>query len=64
MNTNTPHREPGSAESTPPPKSAEPDWADGLRKLYDSVIEEPLPDSFRDLLDSLDNNADESGEAE
>ena len=31
-----------------------PEWADGLRKLYDSVVEEPLPDSFRDLLDKLD----------
>ena len=34
-----------------------PEWADGLRKLYDSVVEEPLPDSFRDLLDKLDKNA-------
>lgn len=33
-----------------------PEWADGLRKLYDSVVEEPLPDSFRDLLDQLDKN--------
>jgi hypothetical protein len=33
-----------------------PDWADGLRKLYDSVVEEPLPDSFRDLLDKLDKH--------
>ena len=31
-----------------------PDWADGLRRLYDSVVEEPLPDAFRDLLDQLD----------
>jgi Anti-sigma factor NepR len=31
-----------------------PDWADGLRRLYDSVVDEPLPDSFRDLLDKLD----------
>lgn len=34
-----------------------PEWADGLRKLYDSVVEEPLPDSFRDLLDKLDKNS-------
>jgi len=32
-----------------------PDWADGLKQLYDSVVEEPLPDSFRDLLDQLDD---------
>jgi hypothetical protein len=36
-------------------KSAiEPEWADGLRQLYDSVVEEPLPDTFKDLLDKLD----------
>ena len=32
-----------------------PDWAAGLRRLYDSVVEEPLPDSFADLLDKLDD---------
>ena len=32
-----------------------PDWASGLRRLYDSVVEEPLPDSFSKLLDDLDN---------
>lgn len=31
-----------------------PDWADGLKQLYDSVVEEDLPDNFRDLLDRLD----------
>ena len=38
----------------PAPKAAEPGWANGLRKLYDSVVDEPLPDSFKDLLDKLD----------
>jgi hypothetical protein len=33
----------------------EPDWADGLRQLYDSVVDEPLPDSFKDLLSKLDD---------
>lgn len=33
-----------------------PDWANGLRRLYDSVVEEPLPDQFRDLLSQLDKN--------
>lgn len=37
------------------PASAPPAWSDGLRKLYDSVVEEPLPDSFKDLLDKLDD---------
>lgn len=32
-----------------------PDWASGLRRLYDSVVEEPLPDSFAKLLDDLDS---------
>lgn len=32
-------------------------WADGLRRLYDSVVEEPLPDSFAKLLDQLDDDA-------
>ena len=33
---------------------ARPEWANGLRQLYDAVIEEPLPDSFKDLLSQLD----------
>ena len=32
-----------------------PDWASGLRRLYDSVVEEPLPDSFSQLLSKLDS---------
>jgi len=35
-----------------------PDWASGLRRLYDSVVDEPLPDSFAKLLDDLDNADD------
>lgn len=35
---------------------ASPEWADGLKRLYDSVIEEPLPDSFKDLLARLDDD--------
>lgn len=38
-------------DSKPPEK---PDWADGLKRLYDSVVEEPLPDAIRELLDRLD----------
>lgn len=34
-------------------KSA-PEWADGLRQLYDAVVEEDLPDQFLDLLAQLD----------
>ena len=35
---------------------AKPDWANGLRQLYDSVVEEPIPDSFQDLLSKLDDD--------
>ena len=38
-----------------------PDWADGLRQLYDSVVDEPLPDTFRDLLERLDEDGDGEG---
>lgn len=31
-----------------------PDWAVGLRQLYNSVVDEELPDSFSDLLAQLD----------
>lgn len=33
-----------------------PDWANGLKNLYDSVLHEPLPDSFSDLLKRLDDD--------
>ena len=36
------------------PHRRAPEWADGLKQLYDSVVEEDLPDSFKDLLDQLD----------
>jgi hypothetical protein len=39
-------------------RPATPDWASGLRRLYDSVVEEPLPDSFAQLLDKLDEKDD------
>ncbi|MCR2832734.1 NepR family anti-sigma factor [Parerythrobacter lacustris] len=37
------------------PAARKPGWASGLQQLYDSVIEEPLPDSFKDLLSRLDD---------
>lgn len=36
-------------------RQASPEWASGLRRLYDSVVDEPLPDSFGQLLDKLDS---------
>lgn len=41
--------------------SKEPGWADGLRQLYNSVVHEPLPDSFDDLLKKLDRAKNERG---
>ncbi|HEX2795131.1 MAG TPA: NepR family anti-sigma factor [Croceicoccus sp.] len=42
-------------EAAPPRKPGRrPEWASGLRQLYDSVVEEPLPDSFADLISKLD----------
>ncbi len=35
-----------------------PEWAAGLRQLYDSVVEEPLPDTFSDLLSKFDDKDD------
>jgi hypothetical protein len=32
-----------------------PEWASGLKRLYDSVVEEPIPDAFKDLLSRLDD---------
>lgn len=39
-----------------PNGEAQPEWATGLKKLYNSVVDEPLPDSFKDLLSKLDKN--------
>jgi len=45
--------------SSQPPGPGQPGWADGLRKLYNSVLDEPLPDSFDDLLKKLDRTNNE-----
>lgn len=37
-------------------KRPKPEWASGLRQLYDSVVNEPLPDSFADLISRLDDS--------
>lgn len=56
---------PGRRVPGPPPEispdsigGGEPGWAGGLRKLYNSVVDEPLPDSFKDLLKKLDDSDD------
>lgn len=45
--------DPGAGRRRSAAKSA-PDWADGLKQLYDAVVEEDLPDQFLDLLAQLD----------
>ena len=32
-----------------------PGWTVGLRRLYDSVVDEEIPDAFRDLISKLDS---------
>ena len=39
-----------------PQSQTPPGWASGLRQLYDGVVEEPLPDSFRNLLSKMDED--------
>jgi len=34
-----------------------PEWATGLKRLYDQVVDEPIPDSFMDLLSKLDDGS-------
>lgn len=38
------------------PNGEMPGWTNGLRQLYDRVVDEDLPDSFRDLIARLDDN--------
>jgi Anti-sigma factor NepR len=37
------------------PRGRKPEWAQGLKKMYDSVVEEPLPDDLAALLARLDD---------
>jgi hypothetical protein len=50
-------------ERTPPARRRggghEPGWAKALRELYNSVVEEDLPDSFEVLLKKLDQAGDD-----
>lgn len=49
-----------AGQSMSPAKANEPlsdaEWTRGLKQLYDSVVEEPLPDSFHELLAQLDTD--------
>ena len=52
--TNNDKGKPGCSPSEVP-VGKRPDWTAGLKRLYDSVVEEPLPESFKDLLSRLDD---------
>lgn len=54
LTMSNPNSPPSGGRKAPPPRPKRPEWTDGLRRLYDSVVDEPLPDSFQDLLDRLD----------
>lgn len=45
---------PGQTQADRGQKAPQPEWATGLKRLYNSVVEEPLPDSFADLIAKLD----------
>lgn len=46
----------GHDDTRPDQSDDAPAWAQGLKQLYDSVVDEPLPDSFKDLLDAFDES--------
>ena len=61
----------GSAEGahnrTPGPEAASdtaPAWADGLKELYRSVVDEPLPGNFQDLLDKFDETGEDGAQSD
>lgn len=47
----------GGARTGSGPANEMPGWTNGLRQLYDQVVDEELPDSFRDLLARLDDKS-------
>ncbi|MGB3754592.1 MAG: NepR family anti-sigma factor [Parerythrobacter sp.] len=46
---------PANPAPSAPKQGDSPEWANGLQQLYKSVVDEPLPDSFKDLLSKLDD---------
>jgi len=54
--------EPDTGESKTASKRKDPEWTSGLRQLYDSVVDEPLPDSFKNLLDQFDETSQDQGD--
>lgn len=56
MSSGTPPDDEPHDQAASAANAQQPDWADGLRQLYDAVVDEPLPDAFKDLLDRLDED--------
>lgn len=56
-NDNKPGTDPASKTGTG--RDKEPQWATGLKQLYNSVVEEPLPDDLAKLLSQLDTGKSE-----
>jgi hypothetical protein len=52
--TNKGDRAGNAKPKRPSARQEMPGWTNGLRRLYDEVVDEELPDSFRDLLARLD----------
>jgi hypothetical protein len=53
MDGSSKHTRKGSSASKKP-VGRDAEWTKGLKKLYDSVLDEPMPDAFKDLLGKLD----------
>lgn len=51
-------RKPNGTAPSPQRRERQPGWIQGLRQIYNSVLNEPLPPSFDSLLKKLD---DENG---
>ncbi|MEL7188070.1 MAG: NepR family anti-sigma factor [Pseudomonadota bacterium] len=61
MGSNEKSSNSSQGSDSPKGKSDDPDWAAGLKQLYDAVVEEDLPDAFKDLLAQLDDAPPECG---
>ncbi len=48
------------AQRTEPDADHKPVWADGLKRMYDAVVEEQIPDDLLDLLRKLDDAGGQS----
>jgi hypothetical protein len=46
------------AQRQPSSPGRKPAWAEGLKRMYDSVVDEKIPDDFAELLKKLDDAGD------